>query len=161
MSKKYYKETVEVKGKKYWIAAIVVVLLLSLVGFFDKMQAFDTMISLSGVGLQVICVALLILLISRIKLKTKVTSESINVQLSPFYRSKVKIPHSEVVSYRLEETDPFTIRASKNFNSWFEKRFTLTGRNGISITTANGKNYFIGSTDPKALNKALNKAHRD
>lgn len=104
---------------------------------------------------------LIIFAITRIKLKTKVTSKGIDVKLSPFYRSKVKIPYSDVVSYRIEETQPFAIKTTRDFNSWFEKKFTLTGRNGVSITTCDGDNYFIGSTDPKALNKALKKAFED
>ncbi|MFT6997629.1 MAG: hypothetical protein ACJAQ4_001383 [Cryomorphaceae bacterium] len=159
MSKKYFKETVDIKGKVYWIGAIVLVFILSLLGFFDKMKESDSLLSLSGVSLAVLAVGLIIFVIASIKLKTRVTSKCINVHLSPFYRSKVKIPHSDVASYRIEETDPFTINTTKNFNSWFEKRFTLTGRNGVSITTCNGRSYFIGSTDPEALNDALGKAH--
>lgn len=159
MSKKYFKETVEVKGKVYWIGAIVLVFLLSLLGFIDKMKETDGLLSLSGASIAIVAVASIIFVITKIELKTKVTSKSIDVKLSPFYRSKVKIPHSDVASYRIVETEPFTLRTTKNFNSWFEKRFTLTGRNGVSITTCNGINYFIGTTDPEALKKAMQKVH--
>lgn len=158
MSKKYYKETVDVKGKIFWISAIVVVFLLSLSGFLAKKDISDSAIALTVMGIAVLAVLAGIFLISRTQLKTKVTSKGIKVRLSPFYRSKVKIPHSDVASYRLEKTEPFTIKTTKNLNSWFEKRFTLTGRNGISITTTEGDNYFIGSANPKALHKAMKKA---
>ncbi|MGB6036222.1 MAG: hypothetical protein WBG42_08135 [Cryomorphaceae bacterium] len=159
MSKKYFKETVDIKGKNYWIGAIALIFLLSVLGFFEKMKSIDEWIGLSWVSFAAIVVAAIIFIITSLKLKTKVTSKGIDVKLSPFYRSKVKISHTDVASYRIEETEPFTIKATKNFNSWFEKRFTLTGRNGVSITTCDGTNYFIGSTDPEALNKALQKAH--
>jgi hypothetical protein len=159
MSKKYFKETVDIKGKNYWIGAITLIFLLSMLGFFEKVKDFDGWVSLSWVSLAALMAATIIFIITRVKLKTKVTSKGIDVKLSPFYRSKVKIPHTDVASYRIEETEPFTIKTTKNFNSWFEKRFTLTGRNGVSITTCDGNNYFIGSTDPEALNKALHKAH--
>ena len=159
MSKKYFKETVDIKGKNYWIGAIALIFLLSVLGFFEKVKDFDGWVSLSWVSLAALMVATIIFIITRVKLKTKVTSKGIDVKLSPFYRSKVKIPHTDVASYRIEETEPFTIKTTKNFNSWFEKRFTLTGRNGVSITTCDGNNYFIGSTDPEALNRALQQAH--
>jgi len=160
MSKKYYKETIDIKGKEYWIGAIAVVFLLSLFGFLEKFKS-DNWINWSWLSLAVLAVGSIIFVITRIKLKTKVTSKGIDVKLSPFYRSKVKIPHSHVASYRIEETEPFTIKTTRNFNSWFEKKYTLTGRNGVSITTCDGNNYFIGSTDPAALNKALKKAFKD
>jgi hypothetical protein len=161
MSKKYFKETVDVKGKIFWISAIIVVFLLSLSGFLAKKNISDSAIAITVMGIAVLAVLGGIFLISRTQLKTKVTSKGIKVRLSPFYRSKISIPHSEVASYRMEKTKPFAIRTNKNLNSWFEKRFTLTGRNGISITTTEGDSYFIGSTDPKALHKALKKACGD
>lgn len=161
MSKKYFKETVAIKGKAYWIAAITVIFLLSLFGFFEKFKNSDNLLNWSWLSLSAMSLGLIIFAITRIKLKTKVTSKGIDVKLSPFYRSKVKIPYSDVVSYRIEETQPFAIKTTRDFNSWFEKKFTLTGRNGVSITTCDGDNYFIGSTDPKALNKALKKAFED
>jgi|GEM_PF-4301431 len=160
MSKKYFKETVDIKGKNYWIGAITLIFILSLFGFIDRMKDFDGWLGISWFSLAIFVVAAIIFIITRIKLKTKVTSKGIDVKLSPFYRFKVKIAHTDVASYRLEETEPFTIKTTRNFNSWFEKRFTLTGRNGVSITTCDGNNYFIGSTDPEALNKALQKAHK-
>ncbi|MCZ4407480.1 hypothetical protein O3Q51_01570 [Cryomorphaceae bacterium 1068] len=159
MSKKYFKEKVEIKGKVYWIGGIVLIFLLSMLGFLDKMKESDSLSSLSGASIAALAVGMIIFVITKVELKTKVTSKSIDVKLSPFYRSKVKIPHSDVASYRIVETEPFTVRTTKNFNSWFEKRFTLTGRNGVSITTCNGRNYFIGTTDPAALKKALQKAY--
>ncbi|MFT6175539.1 MAG: hypothetical protein ACJAY4_001769, partial [Cryomorphaceae bacterium] len=68
MSKKYFKETVDIKGKVYWIGAIVLVFLLSLLGFFDKMKESDSLLSLSGVSLAVLAVGLIIFVIASIKL---------------------------------------------------------------------------------------------
>ena len=158
MSKKYYQETVDVKGKKFWIGTLVLIFLLSIMGFFEKRNLAENWIGIMGIGLAILGIVTGIYLITRTKMKTKVTSKSTKVKLSPFYRSKVKIPHADIVSYRLEKTKPFTIRTSKTLNTWFEKRFTLTGRNGISITTSEGYNYFIGSTNPKELHNALKKA---
>jgi len=158
MSKKYFKETVDIKGKNYWIGAITLIFILSLLGFIDRVKDFEGWISLSWVSLAALIVAAIIFIITRVKLKTKVTSKGIDVKFSPFYRSKVKIPHNDVASYRIEETQPFQIKTTKNFNYWFEKKFTLTGRNGVSITTCDGNYFFIGSTDPEALKKALKKA---
>lgn len=159
MSKKYYQETLDIKGKLFWVGCVLFIFLISALGFFSKSERLYESTSLYGIGMEIALLALLIFVIIRIRLKTKITSKGISVKFSPFFNSKLKIPHTEVASYRVEEITPRSLRLRRNIDQWFEKKFTLTGRNGISITTVDGKSYFIGSANPKALKKALERAH--
>ncbi|NBC24879.1 MAG: hypothetical protein GVX78_04610 [Bacteroidetes bacterium] len=94
----------------------------------------------------------------KLKLKTTITNKGIKYKLSPLHRSKHKISWDDVDRFKIIETPNMSSMQEFSMRYWFEKKITISGRNGLAITTNDGDHYFIGSQDVEALKSATNKA---
>lgn len=157
--KKYFKETIHINGRKFLAPALLLIPALILFGVLRQVNGSGSWgFALAVVGAVLAFMGLVSFIIFRLELKTKVTSEGIEVRMRPFFPKKKKIAFEEIDSCTMVTTPPLALRQGSNMTFLMERSFTLNGRNGISITTKAGEQIFIGSNRPKKLKKAIEKA---
>jgi hypothetical protein len=98
---------------------------------------------------------LLIWWLINLKLKVVVSEKNIKFKLSPIHPKKRSIPWQEIARCEIVETPEAAQWSGGNITFNHEKRYSLTGRNGLSITTKKGKNFFIGCSDLAGLKEAI------
>lgn len=106
----------------------------------------------------VVVFALAVWVISRVRLKVDVTDKGINYKMSPLHSKKQKIKWDEVDTIKVIETPKGVNMRGGNMKYWFEKKFTLSGLNGLALITKEGDHYFIGTSETSKLKKSIRKA---
>lgn len=161
MAKKIYKEKQHfVTTDLRWVIAI-----LSLLVIFILMRLYlspavdlhssDLITGLLGVALLAGGLWFLI----RLELKVAVSSRGIEYKMMPFHQKKRVIPWDNIRSIKISRT-PRHHSWQRGYNSYMlQKKFTFSGRNGISIETTDGQVIFLGSGRVSKLQKALQKAN--
>lgn len=91
----------------------------------------------------------------RLRLKVKISDKSIKYQMAPFHTTNRKIKWKEVKKCSIVKTPKVAQWHGSNLSYGKESRFTLSGRNGLSITTKDGRKYFIGCRDVDGLQEAM------
>lgn len=91
----------------------------------------------------------------RLHLKVKISDKSIKFRMAPFHASTRKIKWKEVENCSIVKTPKIAQWHGANLSYGSENRFSLAGRNGLSLTTKDGRKYFIGCRDVDGLRKAL------
>ena len=149
-------------GRKSLASALVLIPLFVSFGVFRRVLETESFgFALAVVGALIGVMGLVSYLIYNLELKTKVTSEGIEVRMRPFFPKKKKIAWVDIQSCVMITTPPLALRQAENMTFLMERSFTLNGRNGISITTTSGEHIFIGSHRPAKLKKAIEKALND
>lgn len=93
--------------------------------------------------------------LTRLKMKVTINENHIKFKVSPIHAKKRKISWDQVASCEVVETSPLAQLQGGNITFGSEKRISFTGRNGLSITTTDGQQYFIGSRQPDEMKQAL------
>lgn len=96
--------------------------------------------------------------LTHLRYKLQVTDKQIKFKLSPAQVATQKIKWAEVDSCEIVKTPKAAQWHGSNLRRPREKYFSLTGRNGMAITTKCGSRYFLGCTDVEALKDTLSSA---
>lgn len=91
----------------------------------------------------------------QLQLKVKISDKSIKFKLAPFHKTSRKIKWKEVKDCTIVKTPEIAQWHGANLSYGAETRFSLSGRNGLSITTKDGRKYFIGCRDVDGLQEAM------
>ncbi len=91
----------------------------------------------------------------KLELKVKISDKSIKYRMAPFHTSNRKIKWKEVKACTIVKTPGIAQWHGANLSYGAESRFSLSGRNGLSITTKDDRKYFIGCRDVDGLRKAM------
>ncbi|MTB51705.1 hypothetical protein [Lewinella sp. W8] len=95
--------------------------------------------------------------LTQLKLKVVVTEKNVKFKLSPLHEKKHSISWEEIDKCAIVRTSEVAQWGGGNITFNHEKRYSLTGRNGLSIRTRAGELFFIGCTDLTRLQETLNK----
>ncbi|MDZ7846721.1 MAG: hypothetical protein U5L96_08095 [Owenweeksia sp.] len=96
----------------------------------------------------------------RLRIKTAITKKGIEYKMTPFHNRKHLIIWDEISNIRVISIPRFASWQPAYNNYMLQRKFTFSGRNGISVETVDGDRIFIGSHKVKKLEKALNKARK-
>ncbi len=108
-------------------------------------------------GLIVFLLAAWLWWLHQLKLKVSVNGERIKYKLSPLHSKSRKIPWEEVASCQLVKTPRSASWHGSNVHFGNMKWFSLSGKNGMRITTRDGRQLFIGCSDVDQLAETLEK----
>lgn len=160
MAKKVFKEKQQFFSfKPIWVIGSFVLLLgIALLHLYYspsfKVQAQD--LFLGAIALM-LCLAFIWFLM-HLSLKTSISEKGIEYKMMPFHQSKRIIPWDEISFIRIVSI-PRLASWQKSYNHYLlQKKFTFSGRNGMSVETSWGERIFIGSGKVDELQKALKKA---
>lgn len=92
-----------------------------------------------------------------VKLKVEVTQKDIKYKLYPLHAKKQSIPWEEVAECKIVSTPEAAQWCGGNITFADEKRYSLSGRNGLAIKTVQDENYFIGFQDVSKLQQIVEK----
>ncbi|NJC26443.1 hypothetical protein [Neolewinella antarctica] len=90
----------------------------------------------------------------RMKMKLVVSEKVIKFKMTPFHGKSRKIKWKNVAEYEVIKTHPLAPNHGSHLAS-SERRFSLSGRNGLSILMTDGARYFIGCRDVDRLEESL------
>ncbi len=123
--------------------------------------------SSSNFSTQLVCIAVLVLFgllikfLLKMELRVWVSEKSLNFKMFPWHSKKQKILWKNVQSCEIITTPIIAQWHGGNISFNHEKRYTLSGRNGVLLMTKDGNEYFIGSRKLDKLKRAVEKALRD
>ncbi|MDA8692940.1 hypothetical protein N9L92_02680, partial [Saprospiraceae bacterium] len=115
--------------------------LLSASGSTTKILTFISVIAVT---------TLIVLLLRRLKLKVDINDKRIKYKMTPLHSKSHKIKWDEIASCEIIKTSKSAHWHGGNLNHG-ELKYSLTGRNGLSILTKEGIRYFIGINDLDSL----------
>jgi hypothetical protein len=99
-------------------------------------------------------------LFQRLRLKTSISKKSIKVQMYPWQKKKKKINWDNVKRCEIVQTSGMNQWHGGNISFNYERRYSLSGRNGMHITTYAGREYFIGSRKLNELVDAVQEVEK-
>ncbi len=157
MSKALFKEK-HCYGNKIVLIALVAIGLLTSIRALSFLVNGETShyydcIFLFTITLVIICA---VWWLTRLKLKVAIGDKNIKFKMSPRHVKKRSIPWEEVEKCEIVKTSEAAQWSGRNITFHREKRFSLTGRNGLAIKTRNGECYFIGCKNIAKLRQTLN-----
>jgi len=160
MAKKLFKEKQYfLRSDLKWIAGALGLLALLIVirEYLNpdfQMQPSDLIAGILTAGL-ILAAAWFLM---RLKIKTTITEKGIEYKMFPFHNKKHIIPWDNIRQIRVLDI-PRNSSWQDNYNSYMlQKKFTFSGRRGISVLTCDGEQIFIGSAKIEDLKNALEKA---
>lgn len=89
------------------------------------------------------------------KLKVSISEKAIKFKLNSFQSKSQKIKWKHIDELSIVRTPLFTQWHGGNITFDSSRKFTLSGRNGVSLTTKDGESYFIGSRKLDELENAI------
>lgn len=96
--------------------------------------------------------------LASLQLKVTVSKKCIKYKLStPLNEVSEKIKWKEVEDCTIVRTPKIAQWHGANLSYGGENRYSLSGRSGLSLTTKNGRHYFIGCDDVEHLRDAMGK----
>ncbi len=155
MAKVYFKEKQRYSNK--WVLVILgIVCLLTIFGGVkfllkspaDYFQAIFLLVTALALGV-------LIWWLTRLKMKVVISEKNIKFKMSPIHLKKQVVPWEDVEKYEVVKTSEAAQWSGGNITFNDEKKYSMTGRNGLAFKTKNGEYYFIGCKDVEALRSAL------
>ncbi len=156
MSKIKFKETQQYENR-------LVPIILGIVGLFAIIKGIMFLVaSERSVGSAIVLfiiasgIGITIWWLTKLKLKVAITEKNIKFKLSPVQMKKHTIPWSEIDRCEIIKTSEAAQWSGGNI-AYNEKRYSLSGRNGLAIKTKSGESYFIGCKDITGLQLALSK----
>ncbi len=93
--------------------------------------------------------------LKRLQLKISVNDKRIKYKMSPIHNKSQRIAWDEVASCEILRTPLAAQWHGSNIRYGGESWFSLTGRNGLSIETKDGRRFFIGCRNVDELATAL------
>lgn len=162
MAKKLFKEKQQLKYSLYSGLCLFFAVLLGkkLVEEFLKGGALENQLVLAFLTF---IFGFSMWVVSQLRLETTVSKKGISIRMFPWQKQKVRINWDNVKSVELVETPEISQWHGGNIAFNREQRFSLTGRNGVHITTHSGRSYFIGTQRlndmADAIQAALNRAN--
>jgi len=91
----------------------------------------------------------------RLQLKISVNNKRIKYKMSPIHNKSQRIAWDEVASCEILRTPLAAQWHGSNIRYGGESWFSLTGRNGLSVETKDGRRFFIGCENVDELAAAL------
>jgi len=160
MAKKIFKEKQHFFSLSFkWVLVGIALLVISVTirPYFNpslKLQFYDIVTGLIGIAVSLT----LIWFLFHLSLKTAITKKGIEYKMAPFHNHKRIIYWDEIKFIRIVSI-PRLNSWQKSYNNYLlQKKFTFSGRNGMSVETTWGERIFIGSGKVDELRKAINKA---
>lgn len=162
MAKKIYKEKQRF-GSVEMIAILILSMGLLIYSLFNSLMAHNgafTYVEWS-------CVSLLLMLggflwyLLQLQLSLSISENGIQFKMKPLHNKKRMIAWEEIDSCEIVKTPKLAQWHGGNITFNHEKRFSLTGRNGIHLVTKDGEEYFLGSRKLSELRKAIEKVAND
>ena len=159
MARKIFKEKQRIKDPLL-LGAFVALLGYSLFLLSRELitNGFANAIPVFLLGIAVLIVGFGLWVLIRIQLKVAVTKKGIDYKMSPLHSKKKHINWDEVEECKVIETPKMAHMHGGNMKFWYEKKFTLSGRNGISVITKDGERFFIGTRETADLKRSIKKA---
>ena len=157
MSKANFKETLQYQSKLVPILLGLVSLATAIRGV-DFLSASEPQLGNAILSFTVAAASVaLIWWLRKLKLKVAITAKNIKFKLSPLHEKKQSIPWKEIDECEIVRTTEAAQWSGGNITFNHEKRYSLTGRNGLAIKTKKGECFFIGCRDILGLQHALDK----
>lgn len=160
MAKKIYKERQYFLRSNFrWILGAIglMALLIVIREYLNPnftMQFSDIIAGVLASGLLVAAAWFLL----KLKIKTAISEKGIEYKMFPFHKRKHLIPWEQIRHIEVIDT-PRNSSWQSNYNTYMlQRKFTFSGRRGISIELCNGEYIFLGSSRVSELSKALEKA---
>lgn len=107
----------------------------------------------------VVMMLFIFVVLARVRLKTKVTTEGLYYVFTPLLRKERKIVPEEIERYEIR-----TYRAKREFGGYGMKKrrrsghaFTISGNMGLQLHLKNGKKILIGTQKKQAFEYAMRK----
>lgn len=94
-------------------------------------------------------------LLNRTRMKVSINDERIKFKVKPFHQKARRIDWDEVENCQIVRTNQTRQWTGGNVHQPGEAFISLVGRNGLSIRTKSGQQYFIGCKDVEGLESAL------
>lgn len=91
------------------------------------------------------------------QLKVSVSRKNIKFKMSPMPFKKQVIAWKDVETCEIIKTSEAALWSGWNISFNHERRYSLSGRNGLAIKTKDGARYFIGCKNLAGLQRALSK----
>ncbi len=159
MARKFFTEKQRIKDPLL-LGAFAALLAYSifLLGREIYINGLSNAIPIALLGFAVLVVGFGFWVLIRLQLKVAVTNKGINFKMSPLHTKKKRINWDEVEECKVIETPKVAHMHGGNMKFWYEKKFTLSGRNGIAVITKDGDRYFIGTRETADLKKSIKKA---
>ena len=155
MSKIKFKETQQYENKPVLIALGAIGLTAIPSGAYFLLSSEQDITGGIVLFTLALSVSVLIWWLTRLKLKVTVTEKKVKFKLSPLHLKKQAIPWEDIDRCEIIKTPEAAKWSGGNISSLAEKRYSLTGRNGLAIKTKEGEHYFIGCKNIEALRRAL------
>lgn len=158
MAKKIFKEKQSFRNK--FLTTILIVLGLLVIirvinEFFNPSNEFAMVMIAASIALVVIGGWLWYLY--NLRLKVTVSEESISFKMKPWQNEKQKISWDNVSCCEIIQTPELAQWQGGNITFNHERRYTVSGRNGLHLVTKDGKEYFVGSSKLGELERAVKK----
>jgi uncharacterized membrane protein YciS (DUF1049 family) len=155
MSKVKFKETQKYENKYVLIALGTVGLAAVPLGMYLLLSSEKDVMGAIILFALAFSVGFLIWWLTHLKLKVTVTEKKVKFKLSPLHFKKQAIPWEDIDRCEIIKTPEAAKWSGGNISSLAEKRYSLTGRNGLAIKTKEGEFFFIGCKNIEALRRAL------
>jgi len=155
MKKALFKERQHSKSKDE-IVIVFLFLILSIFALAKQLMywdGFDSKVILSIVLIASLTFWLKILV--TMKLKVSISEKSIKFKMDAIQSKSQKIKWKHIDELSIVRTPLFAQWHGGNITFDRTKKFTLSGRNGVSLTTKDGERYFIGSRRLDELENAI------
>lgn len=159
MARKFFREKQQIKDPLL-LGAFVALLAYSmfLLGREIYLNGLSNAIPIVLFGLAILVVGFGLWILIRLQLNVSVTKKGIDYKMSPLHNKKKRIAWDEVEECKVIETPKVAHMHGGNMKFWYEKKFTLSGRNGIAVITKDGDRYFIGTRETADLKRSIKKA---
>lgn len=157
MSKVKFKETQQYRNKLIPIVLGLIALTSIIKGIMFLFAATPQISSAVFLFVVAIAIGVLIWWLAKLKLKIAVTEKNIKFKLSPLHAKKHYIPWKDIEECEIIKTSEAAQWSGKNITYNHEKRYSLTGRNGLAIKTKKGEYFFIGCKNISVLRQTLDK----
>ncbi len=127
-------------------------------GFFTKSITNSQILGLS--------LALVLLIgqlwwLNRIKLKVSINKTRIKFKMFPYHNKSQKIEWDNIENVEIVSTKDSSYWQGVNTIFTEANWFSISGKNGIKVTTKDGEKYFIGCKDTDELQKSLSHLSND
>ena len=154
----------EQRFRQWWIYSVIGILFMGMILALITNPSDEEKITSLLIGLFIL--SLVIVLISILRLHTRIDNAGITTRFSPFPKSKKHFPWSEIEKCYIRKYSATLeyggrgLRILKN-----KKAYSVAGKYGIQIVINNGRHFFIGTQKPmdatNVVNYYKNKAARE
>ncbi len=158
MAKKIYREKQTFNNRFLTIALAVLGLLVMGRMVSEVVNPGDRLITVMIAGVLVITIlGGWLWYLYNLRLKVTVSEETITFKMKPWQGKKQRIAWDDVQCCEIIQTPELAQWQGGNITFNHERRYSVSGRNGLHLITKDGKEYFVGSSKLNELKDALKK----